>query len=100
MPHLSMETPHTLGQEEATRRLKGKFSIVRDAYRGQVSDLQEVWNEHILSFSFKAVGMKVAGTVTVEDLAVKLNAELPFAAMMFKGLIEQKVREELGELLA
>jgi hypothetical protein len=38
--------------------------------------------------------------VTVEPNEVKLHGVLPFAAMMFKGKIEQTVREELEKLLA
>jgi hypothetical protein len=99
MPRLTMETAHALGRQEAARRLKEKFNAVRDAHRGQVSDLDEQWNDHTFSFAFQAVGMRIAGTVTVEDSAVKLAAELPLAAMMFRGMIEARVQAELGGLL-
>lgn len=100
MPRATLETPHALGQEEAIRRLKKKIDELKEAYRGRFSGLREDWDEHMLSFGFKAVGMKVAGTVAVEDSQVKLAAQLPLAAMMFKGAIERQVRQELGELLA
>jgi hypothetical protein len=99
MPSLNMQTAHALGQDEAMRRLKDKFSVVRGNYSAHVSDLSEVWKENILSFGFKAAGMKVSGTVTVGDSSVQLAAQLPFAAMMFKGMIEKQIRAELGELL-
>jgi hypothetical protein len=95
-----MATSHALGQEEALRRLKEKFSVVRDTYRAQVSELVEQWCDNTLSFAFKVVGMKVAGTVTVGASQVQLAAELPLAAMIFKGAIEHRVRSELGNLLA
>ena len=100
MPQLNMETSHALGREEALRRLKEKISRVKDTYHSRVSDLYDEWREDTLSFAFKAVGMEFAGTVTVEASAVKLSTKLPFAAMMFKGVIEQRIREELGDLLA
>jgi len=99
MPRLIMETSHTLGQEEASRRLKEKFDIVRRDYGSQVSNLHEEWADHTLSFGFKAVGMKVEGTVEVGGDCVKLDTKLPIAAAIFKGLIESKVRGELGDLL-
>jgi hypothetical protein len=37
--------------------------------------------------------------MTVEPNEVKINGALPFAAMMFKGKIEQSVREELEKAL-
>jgi hypothetical protein len=100
MPQLSVQVPHTLGPDEAVRRLKDKFTLARGLYQGQVQDLHEEWTDHTLSFGFKAVGMKVAGTLAVADAAVNLTADLPFAAMLFKGTIEQRVRQELGELLS
>ena len=100
MSSLTMAASHALGQEEALRRLKQKFSVIRDAYRAQVSELHEQWRENTLSFAFKVVGMKIAGTVTVGASQVELAAELPLGAMLFKGLIERQVRAELGNLLA
>ena len=100
MPRASLETPHTLSQEEAIRRLKRKIDELKETYRGKFSDLREEWDEETLSFGFKAVGMKVAGTLTVADSQVKVAASLPLAAMIFKGTIERQARKELAELLA
>ena len=100
MPRVTVETPHALGQEEAVRRLKEKSGIVKDAYEDQVNDLHEEWNGDTLSFGFKVMGMKVSGTVEAAAEQVRLAAELPLAAMMFKGKIEQRIREELEALLA
>ena len=100
MPSLNMSAAHALGADEALRRLKEKFHAVHQAYGAQVSDLRETWEGNVLSFGFKAMGMKVAGTVTVEDGQVRLAADIPLAALMFRGLIEQRIRQELGALLA
>jgi len=100
MPSLTLQAEHKLGRDEAVRRLKEKFSIARDTYGGQLGNLDEQWTDGTLSFGFKVVGMKISGTVAVEESAVKLDANLPIAAMMFKGAIEQRARAELAELLA
>jgi putative polyhydroxyalkanoate system protein len=100
MPRITMEEPHALGQDEALRRLKDKFDSARSQYGANVSNLAEQWTDHTLNFSFSAMGMGVSGTVKVEDRAVKLDAELPFAAAFFKGAIESRIRQELGQLLA
>ena len=100
MPQITLETPHNLGREEATRRLKEKFSAVRSVYGAQVSNLQENWLDHTHSFSFNALGMCVSGIVQVEDALVKLDVELPLAAMLFKGTIEQRILQEISGLLA
>jgi hypothetical protein len=100
MPQLTLEVPHNLGRDEATRRLKEKFDFARETFKGQVSDLHEEWKDQTLTFGFKAVGMAVSGTVAVEDALVRLTAELPWAAMLAKGMIEQRARQELGQVLA
>jgi hypothetical protein len=99
MPRVTTEAPHTLGREEAVRRLKDKFSMVQAAYGAQVSDLHEQWTDSTFSFGFRAMGMKVSGTLEVEDSQVRLAVDLPLAAMMFKGKIQQQVRAELDALL-
>jgi hypothetical protein len=100
MPQINMETPHQLGRDEAIRRLKDKFDHVRSQFGEQVNQLRESWEDHTFSFGFKTMGMGVTGTVHVEESLVKLKAEIPLAAMLFKGSIEKRIREELGGLLA
>jgi putative polyhydroxyalkanoate system protein len=96
MPHLALQVPHTLGREEAGRRLKEQAAKARD----QVTDLEEHWNDHMLTFRFKAMGFGVNGTMAVEDAAVKIDVNLPLAAMMVKGMIEQRLRQEVAGVLA
>ena len=96
MPRLSMQIPHALGREEAVRRIKEQLPKVR----GQVTELDEQWQDHTLTFRFQVLGFKVGSTVTVEDTAANLDVDLPLAAMMVKGMIEQRVRQELGTLFA
>jgi hypothetical protein len=100
MPQLTLEVPHNLGRDEATRRLKEKLDVARETFQGQVSDLHEEWHDQTLTFGFKAIGMAVSGTVAVEDALVRLTTELPWAAMLAKGIIEQRARLELGQVLA
>jgi hypothetical protein len=99
MPKLTLEVPHTLGREEATRRLQQQFELARGAYGSYVSDLQQEWKENTLSFAFRAAGMKVAGLVAVEEALVRVQADLPLAAMMLKGTIEQRVKQELSRIV-
>ena len=47
MPKLSMETPHELGQEEATHRLKHGFSFVKSNFQNHLSDVTEQWEKGI-----------------------------------------------------
>jgi hypothetical protein len=100
MAKLVLEVPHALDREEATRRLKDKFAAALAEHHGKVSDVQHEWNDNAFSFAFQAMGMAISGTVTVEHKAVKLAADLPFAAMLFKRTIEERLRHEVGVILA
>jgi hypothetical protein len=100
MPKLSIDVPHVLSQDEAAQRLKDKFAAVRAEYESQVSEFREEWLDHTFSFAFRALGMAVSGTVAVEPKQVRLAASLPLAAMLFKSAIEERIRQEVGVLLA
>jgi hypothetical protein len=100
MPQIRVETPHALGRETALHRVHNKFAEVYAQFGSRVNDLRQQWDEHILSFSFHVTGMSVCGTLTVEESSVAVRADLPLAAMFFKGTIEQRIREELTKILS
>jgi hypothetical protein len=100
MPKLSLDIPHSLGQDEAARRLKTKLAAASAQYRDHLSDFRQQWQDHTLSFDFKAVGMAFSGTMAVQPQNIRLTAALPLAAMLFKGTIEDRIRQEVDSLLA
>jgi hypothetical protein len=100
MPSLKLEFPHNLGQQEAIDRLKTLLTKVKNKYQDQVSDLQESWTDNTLTFGFSTYGFKIGGNVVVEPDEVKLDGQIPFAAMMFKGKIESALRDQLAKELA
>ena len=100
MPSLSLTHAHSLGKDEALTRLKNFLARVKERHQDKLGNLEETWTDNQLQCSFSAMGFKVKGDVVVEDDQVRVNGQLPMAAMMFKGKIEQTMREELGRLLA
>lgn len=100
MPSLTINTPHSLGAEEAKSRLQKLFGKLKEQYQSQISNLEEKWDDNRLEYSFSTNGFNIKGDMTVEPNEVKVNGSLPFAAMMFKGQIEQTVKSELEKLLA
>jgi hypothetical protein len=91
-----MQIPHALGREEATRRIKDQLPKAQE----KVSDLDAQWQDHTLTFHFKAMGFTVGGAMAVEDAAANIDVDLPLTAMMVKSMIEQRIRQELGAILA
>jgi hypothetical protein len=95
-----MSIPNPLGQQQAAERLKSFLGRLKERHQDKLSNLEENWpDEHHLNYSFTTYGFSIKGDLAIEPDAVKMNANLPFAAMMFKGKIEQAIRDELTRLL-
>ena len=100
MGQLTLEVPHDLGKEEAGARLTGFLEQKRDEYSEHLGGLDADWTGEELTFSFAAAGIKVNGNMVVEDDCVRINAKLPLVVMMFKGRIEQTIRDELATVFS
>ncbi len=100
MPSFNTEVEHQLGQQEATVRLKKLLDQVREQYRDFVTEVEGDWNNNVLTFSLKTYGFKIDGTLTVEDQLARLHGNLPFAALAFRGKIEQSISGELRRELS
>ena len=100
MPSMKLAVPHQLTQEEATARLERFMDRVREKYQDQVTNLEHGWVGSLFNFGFTTRGMSVKGNMAVEPSEVKVDGQIPFAAMMFKGKIEQTIRDELTRVLS
>ena len=100
MPKLTVGVPHELGQEQAVAKLKSEANQLQQAFSGQYSDYQETWEDHRLAFQFKTFGFNIKGSVEVEPSRVQVDVDLPIAAMMFKGMIEERIREKMIAMLS
>ena len=100
MPAMEMTIPHTLGQEEALRRIQSLLAQVKAQYPDTFSDLHETWTDSGGEFSATIMGMPVSGRLTVTPTQVHLAGNLPFAALPFKGQIEETIRTQAEQLLA
>lgn len=100
MPKFGVNVPHQLSREDAKSRLVRFVEMLQTNFQGKVSDVNQSWEGDTLKFSFKTFGIQLAGGIEVTDDALKLDGDLPFAAMMFKGKIESDIREQLERIVA
>ena len=100
MPSFSIDVPHTLDQQSAVSKLTGLMSALQNKYKDVASDVQGTWADNILNFSLKVMGFTVSGKVTVQDQQAKVEGQLPLAAAMFRGRIEESIKTELQKELA
>ncbi len=99
MPTASATVPHSLGSAEATRRLTQLVDLIKQRYGDQVEHLEEDLSGNQGRFSFTYQGIKIGGTLEVQETAVTVDCELPMLAAMFKGRIESELREKLADVL-
>ena len=99
MPSFNVSVPHSLGQESALARVRNFAESVERDYADQVSQMQSAWSGNQLNFNFLASGKPISGVLTVEDASVSVTGPLPFIAILFRGRIEQSIRDELTKLL-
>ena len=100
MPGFLTAVDHNLGQTEAQNRVSTFLDEVQNQYQDMVSSWSGEWEGNKLNFELVAMKMKVTGVLEVLDDAVLVGGSIPFAMMMFKGKMENTMREELRKLLA
>ena len=100
MPGFQTEVAHQLGQEAAVEKLKGFLDQVAERYPKEISHIEGTWDANVLNYEFTTFGIKVDGTLTVEEQLVRMEGNLPFAAMMFKGKISESIKVALEKAIA
>ena len=100
MPGFSTEVPHSLGKEGCMERMKGFLDQVEERFKGQIGEIDGSWDDNVLSYKFVSYGIKIEGKMRVEEEQVKMEGEIPFAAMMFKGKIVDSIRGALEKAVA
>ena len=100
MPKLTVTVEHSLGAEEAVRRIKEKQETVVATSEVQVTNLEIDWNGNDMDYQFQVFGAKISGTMAVTDTDVTTNMSVPLLAMAMKGRITSQVEDRLNELLS
>lgn len=87
---------HQQTREAVTQKLRRFSEVIAKDLPNGVSDVNESWNgDGSMNFEFKAMGMPLAGTMTVGDDHVRVEGKMPFAALPFRGAIESQIRQQL-----
>jgi hypothetical protein len=94
---LVVSIPHTLGREEATRRLK--TGLARAASNVPVLHVdEERWEDNRMIFRVRALGQAAAGHVDVADDHVKVEVRLPWLLQRFAEVAQAAIKHR-GNLL-
>ena len=94
---LVVSIPHSLGREEAMRRLKNGLSRAASSVPVLKVD-EERWEDNRMIFRVRALGQVAAGHVEVADDHVKVEVVLPRLLQRFAQAAQVAIRNR-GNLL-
>jgi hypothetical protein len=92
--------PHSLGREEARRRLKDRAHELGGFMPGGMAEISTRWpNQDRLELAIAAMGQTVAASVEVAETEIAIEVTLPsalsFVEPMVRSAIEAKGRKLL-----
>ena len=95
---LVVEIPHSLGKDEAVRRLKTGIGKASAHYGNMVQVHEEIWSGDRLTFRVEALRQMISGTVDVHEQNVRSEVALPWLLAQLAGGIQAAIRKS-GTLL-
>ena len=95
---LLVSIPHTLGREEATRRLKRGLACASSAIP-IVKIEEETWSADHLSFKISGMGQVALGTAEVNDADVRIEVVLPWLLQRLGEMVQGAIRSRAQVLL-
>lgn len=90
--------PHSLGKEEAIRRLKSGLESA-SANLPVLKIDEETWTDNRLAFRFTALGQTAEGTADVEDDSVRIEVVLPWFLQKVAEVVQSTIKSRAQILL-
>ena len=95
---IEVDLPHSLGKDEARRRIANNVHKLREHIPGGAK-VQSGWAGDQLNLDVQAMGQAVAATIDVEESKVRLRVLLPGMLGMFSGVVQAALQKKGGVLL-
>ena len=96
---IQVDLPHSLGREEARRRIADNVHKLRDHIPGGTAEVASSWQGDELNLTVGALGQTVEARIGVEDKVVHCRIELPGILAMFARPIEAMLQKKGSDLL-
>ena len=97
---LTLTVPHSLGRDEAVRRVKAGIASLGGPFAGKLAVTREDWADGHCDFALSALGQSVAGAIEVGEATIALSVQLPWLLRAFQAkasaLIEARGRAMLA----
>jgi hypothetical protein len=97
MPSVRIAVPHGGDADAAVEKVRGVLERAVEEFQGR--DLQSEWTGRSATLKFTSLGFQIGAKVDVDATQVIVEIDLPMAAMMFKGRVEDFLKKNLIEVL-
>ena len=94
---ITVNIPHTLGKDEAIRRLKSGFARLSSGAPLKIEE--ETWDGDQLTFKISALGQAAAGTAKVADDTVRIDVTLPWFMQKLAEVVQSSIASRARILL-
>ena len=100
MPKFNVNVPHEIERAEAIEKLKSFMVDAKQNAPVELKDVEESWDDNgNLAFAFSAMGFRIAGQMVTEGQEIAVSGDLPFAAMPFRGALENQLATKIREAI-
>lgn len=95
-----IDLPHSLGRDEARRRIRARIGELPGHMPGGVAAVTSTWEgEDRLTLQVAAMGQEVTAILDIQDRLVRVSLVLPAMLSFFTGAIAAGVKAKGGDLL-
>jgi hypothetical protein len=95
-----IDLPHTLGREEARRRIKARIGELPGHMPGGAAEVRSSWpDEYRMALDVAALGQSVSAMLDIEESRIRISLELPPMLRFAAGAIEAAIRRKGDSLL-
>lgn len=99
MPKITVSILHALTESESKKRLKGLIDSSLRQNGAIVSDSSINWNGRENSFSFRAQGVKISGSIIIKERSLTIQVKLPLSLLPFKHMIANRIKKQVENIL-
>ena len=96
---LTVDLPHSLGIEEARRRMEAGMGKLTDHIPGGNADVRSGWEGNRMHLTVKAMGQEVSANIDVFETIVRVEVMLPAMLSFFGNQIQGYLKSVGGQLL-
>ncbi len=96
MSSITKTFKHSLGKEEAARRIRERVSAEKINHAMVATVTREVWTDpYNLEFSMIIFNYRLDGDLCIGDDTITLDLNLPMGAATFKGMIDDQISKQM-----